>query len=434
MNSSSLRIQSLITIVLITTLILGGIGSLGLADEKIRFVHDNPEYQENWLKIGNLAADTIGVNSEITPFNLSVYKSRVKSDLTTGRAPEIFKWWFGYRARELVKAGLVADLSEVWKEAGSHVAEGIQEQLTINGTTYGVPFQSSYWIWFYNKNVLEKYDLTPPQTWKGFMDQAQFLHEKGVDVIGNTIGESRWTSFIVFQELMIRQSYKFYNELTAGKAHWTDEPVVKTVKLWVKMLKKGYFAPMDATYVEDLPRLFQQNKLAYAPFGTWYSGILMDSGLKPGEDYGITILPPITPKGKGSVAVEISPLMVGKNSDVESAKKWLKWWISDKEARTLQYELWDGMPWTNLVSRDKVAKGHPEFASVMEQIKQYPHKVIRFWEATPSDIVEEANIQFEKILANPNKWKGALKAIEKKAAEVWADYGVDYKAQLELEN
>jgi len=425
------------TSLLIAGLVLGFtlVGSQPVySQDEVTFYHDNPEWQSRWVDLGELSQQEIGINLDPTEFKTGVYKSRVKTDLTSPRAPEIFKWWFGYRARQLVEADLVADLSDVWDEVGEYVSPGIKEQLTINGVTYAVPLHSSYWVWYYNTNLYEEYDMSPPETWDEFMDQAEFFNEKGINVIGNTVGQSRWTSFIVFQELLLHKDHEFYKQLMAGEAHWTDKEVVEVMKLWKSLLDKGYFAPMDSTYVQDYPRMFKNNKLAFAPMGTWYSGILMDRGLEPGKDFNVFVLPALSEEGEGALATEISPLMVGKKArNKDKAKEWLKWWVSDKDARQMDLERWHPMPWDTIISEDAVAKTNPEFAKLLQEVDNYPNKAIRFWEATPTEIVNHAVAEFERMLTKPNKWESVLKSIENKAAKTWPDYGVEYEKQNELE-
>lgn len=90
----------------------------------LRILHDNPEWQKWWTSFGEASAQDIGVRGVPTVYETDVYQAKVKVDLTTDRAPGVFKWWFGYRAYELLKAGLVADLGDVWKEIGSNYAPG----------------------------------------------------------------------------------------------------------------------------------------------------------------------------------------------------------------------------------------------------------------------------------------------------------------------
>jgi len=396
------------------------------------FYHDNPEQQARWEKIGEMSAKSIGIKMDPVPFKVEPYMTRIKMDITTSRAPGLFKWWFGFRAREFVEAGLAEDLSGVWDEAGQKVLPGVRQALTMEGITYAIPQDVSFWVWFYNKPLLEKYGFKLPETWDEFISQLEFFHSKGISGIGHTFGKSRWRAFIMFQELMERVDAHFYNDLAVGKAHWTDEPAVEAMRIWSTMLKKGFFAPMDARYVEDYPKMFLEGSLAYVPMGSWYSGTLRNAGLKSGEDYGITILPPITAKGKRAICTETGIFIVPKNSpQKEIAKKWAKWWLSSPEAAEFRLEQFKWAPWEGIVPIERLAKTDPVQAYLLgEALKPYDKVLIRFWEVTPVPIVEKSLDEFQKVMAFPDKYIEALNEMEKTAAEVWADRGVKYQAKL----
>lgn len=397
----------------------------GAQAKEIKILQDEPNWQKWWVSFGEASGKDIGVKGVPTVYETEVYQTKVKVDLTTDRAPAVFKWWFGYRAYELLKAGLVADLGDVWKEIGSNYAPGIKEALTINGVTYALPFNTGYWVWYYSKAVYAKYNLKLPTTWDEWMSQLAFLKSKGVYGIGNTIGDSKWTSFIVFMEILYRLDTDVYNNLMAGKAHYTDPTVVKTMEIWKDWVDKGYCAPNDATYATDLPRMLKNGELAFAPFGDWYGGQLQGQGLKPNVDYGVFIPPAITKKGEGAIILEISPLMVGKNNpDVASAKKWLKWYASSPDSTKM---LWDGLRCANNlnISAATIKKDDPVLADEMVLLKKYPKKLIRFWEATPEEIVEFAVDTFNEFRGSSTaNYMDQLKAIDAKAKETWPKYGV----------
>ncbi len=392
---------------------------------EIKILHDNPEWETLWQEFGEASGKDIGIKGVPTVLETQVYKARVKVDLTTDRAPEVFKWWFGYRALELVDAGLLADLSDVWDAVGDNYPAGVREALTLKGITYALPFNSGYWVWFYSKAVYDKYNMELPKTWDEFMKQLAFFKSKGISGIGNTIGKSRWTSFIIPMELLYRIDADFYVRLMNGKAHYTDPEAVQMMKLWKDMLDKGYFAPMDATFAEDLPRMIKEGSLAFAPFGDWYGGILQQQGLKPNVDYASFIPPAITPKGEKSIILEISPLCSGKNAKhPDLAKEWFKWYASEAGAKLL-WEKWRFAS-TKLIPPDVIAKDDPVLAHEFELLEKYPNKMIRFWEATPVEIVEFAVDAFNTMLVNPEQYMDLLNGIEAKAKEVWPKYGVEY--------
>jgi ABC-type glycerol-3-phosphate transport system substrate-binding protein len=271
--------------------------------------------------------------------------------------------------------------------------------------------------------VYEKFDLEPPETWDEFMDQLALFKKNGVSGIGNTIGKSNWTSFIIPMEILIRMDADFYLDLMAGRAHWTDPMVVEMMELLKDLLEKGYFAPMDATYAEDIPRMMKEGSLAFAPYGDWYGGIMQDQGLVPDVDYGVFILPAINPEGEGAIAFEISPLCVGKNSkEAELGKEWMKWYGSEHAAQLV----WEQRRFSNTVhiSPEVIANDDPILAQIIGMLDDYPKKLIRLWEATPVEIKQQAVDAFNTMLVEPEKYMELLDSIEKVAVETWPNYGV----------
>ena len=394
--------------------------------ESFTFYHDNPEWQANWMKMGEASASEIGLTLQPVEYETTIYTNRIKVDLPTKRAASLFKWWFGYQAKELVDAGLLEDLGPLWDKIGENYPKGTREAMTVDGFTYGVPLHLNYWVWFYSRSALERVNRNAPETWDEFVEILALCKEQGISGIGNTIGKSRWTSFIVFQELLLHSDTQLYKDLMGGRARYTDPGVVAVMELWKELLDQGYFAPMDITYTEDIPVMLAEGSLAFAPFGDWYGGNLASQGLVSGEDYGAFILPAITPAGEGAVAIEASPLVIGKNSEnIDEATAWLEWYSqSDLAAETL----WDVFKFatTKNISAAVVQADDPVLASIGDAAANYSEKIVRFWEATPTGIVEVAVDEFNTMLASPNDYMAILDRIDSAAAEVWPEYGVDY--------
>lgn len=401
---------------------------IGLASaQDVQLFHDNPEWQQNFEALGEASAEEIDLREVPTQFDTEVYKSRIKIDLISPRAPGLFKWWFGYRANELTDAGLLADLTDVWDEVGDNYAEGVREALTADGKPYAFPLHVSYWPWFYSKAVYEKYDMELPETWQELEEQLAFFEEEGLYGVGNTIGNSSWTAFIPFQEILYRIDKTFYNDLMQGRAHWTDPTAVKAMEMWRDWLEAGYFAPQDATYVEDFPRMLKEGTLAFAPFGDWYGGILQTAGLVSGDDYGMFFPPAIEKAGEGAVVLEISALTVGeKSSDKDAAKDWLRWYSTSQGAAKTLWDTFRFAPTDNL-PEGLLQTEDPARAGELAAADAYPDKLIRLWEATPVEIVEKAVSEFNAVIADPSRYEEALRAIEETAADTWPDNGVaDY--------
>jgi len=132
----------------------------------IDFYHDKSNWQDAFT--GVLAKPEAGAEVKVVPYpDTSTYQAAVRASLRTPSAPGIFTWWSGYRMKDLVDAGLVADVSPLWKkytDAGLY-NPSLASAYTFNGKIYGIPDLVAYWVVFYNKKVFDKYQLTPPKTW-----------------------------------------------------------------------------------------------------------------------------------------------------------------------------------------------------------------------------------------------------------------------------
>ena len=90
----------------------------------------------------------------------------MKVALTSPNASALFDWATGYRMKEFVDAGLLADLTPIWEK---HIAAGEYSRSMIStfgfeGKFWAIPKMVNYYPVMYNKRVFQKYGLRPPTT------------------------------------------------------------------------------------------------------------------------------------------------------------------------------------------------------------------------------------------------------------------------------
>ena len=118
--------------------------------------------------------------------------------------------------------------------------------------------------------------------------------------------------------------------------------------------------------------------------------------------------------------------MTGKNSpEVDLAKEWFKWYSSSQKAAEYHWSTLKANP-TIHVSTDVIAESDPARVEEIKLLDAYPKKLIRMWEATPVELVEQAVDAFNTMLVEPDKYMDLLNSIEKTAKETWPNYGVEY--------
>src|SRR5436853_4640815 len=114
----------------------------------VDFYHDKANWQDAFKQV----LDKAGVPVTPTPYaDTSSYQAAVRAALKTPSAPGLFTWWSGYRMKDLVDAGLVADVSDIWKkyvDAGKYSAS-LANAYTFDGKIYAVPVNIAWWVVFY---------------------------------------------------------------------------------------------------------------------------------------------------------------------------------------------------------------------------------------------------------------------------------------------
>ncbi len=159
--------------------------------------------------------------------DLSAYQTNIQQSLQGKDAPALFTWWTGSQMKELVKNGLLEDLTDQWD---SYVTEGVSDQikdaLSVDGKVYGAPLNILYNGVFFNKEIFDKYNLKEPITLDEFMVVCETLKENGITPIG--IGNT-WQSFVWPQALMGSMDPDLYDEWTTGKVDFTDARIQKSV-------------------------------------------------------------------------------------------------------------------------------------------------------------------------------------------------------------
>src|SRR5690348_4353526 len=97
------------------------------------------------------------------------YKAKLKIAFGAGQPPCVFDTWGGGGLREYVKSGQVADLTPFLKQNPAFTDRFLPTSwsaVTTDGKIYGVPEENiAIAVVFYNKDLFQKYHLSPPATW-----------------------------------------------------------------------------------------------------------------------------------------------------------------------------------------------------------------------------------------------------------------------------
>ena len=388
----------------------------------LEFDHDKVTWADNTDKMGQSAAAAIGIGfTSNANADTTVYQANLRAALSSDKAPDLFSAWSGYRMEDIAKAGLAADLTDIWKkyiDSGEY-SQGVANAFSFDGKVYAVPLLTAYWVVYYSKPLFEQNGLKPPTTWDEFIALNDALVAKGITPMAQTFVD-RWQAFIIFEEMILRtQGPEFYDKLMRGEAKYTDPEVVAAMELWKELIEKGYLTNDYAfgTGTDTFLPAFQSGKVAMLPIGDWYSATLVGAGLEPGKDFDAFIMPNKNADLPPALFFEAGPMLVGENSpNKEDAKKVADWWMS-----VPAQDEWHGMMGFS-PANSKAASPTVVGQGIQDWINANKAQlVLRYWEATPSDIVDAAVDELARFMTNPDQYMDVLQAIQKKADQVWAD-------------
>jgi multiple sugar transport system substrate-binding protein len=348
--------------------------------------------------------------------NEDQFQAFVKQSLRTPKAPDLFTWHTGSQLQALVKQGLVADTSSIWKTAVSKgwVSKSIEDMYTVDGKQYCVPLEVDYWGMYYNKKIFAQYDLQPPTTWTEMLSDAATLKSHGVTPFYSQDGDP-W-AFVWYMLTMAGTNLDEYNKLNAGQASYTDPDVQSAMNIWLDMLQKGYFS--DPGSKTPTQTVFKDGGAAMQPFGTWYPGTLSKVSFQPGTDWGLFPIPAVkTQDGKTPVAVETAPVCVtAKSSNKDAALTYSKWLMSPDAQST-----WSKAQGILPYNPDATAANSTlqDFGKQVTDPSKYV-TYLRYYEAAPQPVLTAALNNFTGFMTSPGDPTKYLKSIQSTSSQYWA--------------
>lgn len=106
------------------------------------------------------------------------YERTTAAALGTASGPDVFEWTTGPTV-DMVRAGLVADLTEVVGAARADFAPRLIDRLTDRGGLWAVPQRLDVQVLYYRRSLLAKAGLEPPTTLPALVTAADALASAG---------------------------------------------------------------------------------------------------------------------------------------------------------------------------------------------------------------------------------------------------------------
>lgn len=342
-------------------------------------------------------------------FDHEGYKAAIRNFLTAD-APDVAAWYAGNRMEPFVKAGLFADVTDVW------TANGLDDQLksastsmTIDGKKWGVPYTYYQWGIYYRKDIFAQQGITPPKTWAELLAACEKLKAAGITPF--TIGtKALWPTGGWFDYLDLRvNGYEFHMDLTSGKVPYTDPRVKAVFDKWAELVKPGYFVANHAAIDwQDAVPLMVQGKAAMYLMGNFAVATMKDGGLKE-DQIGFLQFPEITPNLPVSEEAPTDTFHIpAKAKNKEDAKKFLAY-VASPEVQAKMNATLGQLPVNN-----KAEKPNDTFLAQGFEMLSKAHALAQFYDRDANAEMAKAGMEgFQEFMVKPDKQDAILQRLEK---------------------
>ena len=208
------------------------------------------------------------------------------------------------------------------------------ENSQTGGKTWGIPFQRSTVVLYYNKEAFKEAGLDPnrpPATWTEMREYAQKLTKR--DASGNV---SQWGVQIpssgfpywLFQGLAIENGVNLMNQ--AGTEVYYDKPeVVGALSYWLDLVNKYKVHPPGIVEWGTTPKDFFERKVAMMWTTT---GNLTNVKNNAKFDFGVAMLPASKQRGSPTGGGNFYIFKKSTPAQREAAFKFIKWVTAPERA------------------------------------------------------------------------------------------------------
>lgn len=270
---------------------------------------------------------------KLRPIYSGSYQESIAKALTAVKSgdPPVLSILLSTDMYTLIDEDAIVPFDDVLKPADQAWAKsfypGFMENSQTGGKTWGIPFQRSTIVLYWNKEMFKAAGLDPnrpPQTWAEQLDYAQKLTKR--DAAGNV---SQWGIQIpssgfpywLFQALAIQNGVNLMN--AAGTQTYYDRPeVIAALGYWVDLAKKHKVHPEGIVEWGTTPRDFFERKMAMMWTTT---GNLTNVKNNAKFDFGVAMLPAGKQRGSPTGGGNFYLFKKTTPAQREAALKFVKW-------------------------------------------------------------------------------------------------------------
>lgn len=270
------------------------------------------------------------------PVNIQLVNASIVQALLSGESPDCILQQARSEPVNLAMRGVLYDLNKF--SDVENILDRFQEDAELpyryNGGLYALPDTQQFYLMYYRKDILEKLEISIPDTWDDFRQACKLLKRNNLNVwIPNSIANSAAQtaagvgSINLFPTLLLQKGLALYKE-DGRSTNLSDPSVIVTFTEWT-----DYYTMLKLPKTFDFYNRF---RMGTAPIGiatnTMYTTLQATAPEIEGS-WGVTHIPG-TLQSDGTVS-HVSAgsgtacAILSNSKNPESAWEFLKWWTQE---------------------------------------------------------------------------------------------------------
>lgn len=295
----------------------------------------------------------------------------------------------------------------------------LMENSQVNGKTYGVPFQRSTIVMYYNKDLFKQAGINPnqpPKSWSQLIEMGKIIKQK----------TGRWALMIpstgypywMFGALAKQNGQVLMNQ--AGTQTYFDHPkVIAALEYWVSLGKQHKIMPKGVIEWGTLRQNFLDQKTAIM----WHStGNLTTVKKNASFDYGVAMLPGNEDLGSPTGGGNFYIFKQSTKAEKQAALKLVKFMTSPEQAAKWSIETgYMGVSQAAYQTKElkEYVQRFPPAAVARNQLRHATAELATHEAGRVRKLLDDA---IQAALTGQKSAKAALKSAQKQAQRVLKKY------------
>jgi sn-glycerol 3-phosphate transport system substrate-binding protein len=433
-QETSMQRKTFTRIITATALAFGiaPLGALAQAQAEISFYYPVAVGGTIAKYIDDLAADFTRENPgiKVNPIYAGSYQDTIVKALTAHKSgtPPVTSVLLSTDMFTLIDEDAIVPIDNFVKTADDKAWLGsFYKAFMLNsqtgGKTWGVPFQRSTIVLYYNKELFKAAGLDPnkaPATWAEMADIAKKLTVKDaagkVTQYGVQIPSSGFPYWL-FQALAIQNDAVLAND--AGNAVKFDDPkVIEALQYWVDLAKQGTH-PAGIVEWGTTPKDFFEKKVAMMWTTT---GNLTNVKNNAKFDFGVAMLPSAKRKGSPTGGGNFYIFKKSAPAQQEAAFKFIKWVTQPERAARWSMETGYVAVSEAAYGTDTLRKYGRDFPAAVVARDQLPYAVAEFSTHDNQRVTKALNDGLQAALTGAKTPAQAMQDAQKEADRLLRSY------------